>query len=99
MAHFIYLIVAIQDVVNCGFAWFPKIHQNHEDVSSSWHDLLGLLGFDHEQQHIVIQKIQNFICKITHRAITDIHHVGQMKLLENTWCNGTLSLDQHHILH
>jgi len=71
---------------------------NHEDVFSSWDDLLGLLGFDHEQQHIVIQKIQNFICKIAHKAIVDIHHARHMKLLEDTLCNGTLSLDQHHLL-
>jgi hypothetical protein len=45
--------------------------------------LLGLFGFDHEQQHIVIQKIQTFICKIAHKAIANIHHVGQMKLLED----------------
>jgi hypothetical protein len=85
-------------VVNYEFAWFPKIHQSHEDVSSSWHDLLGLLGFDHEQQHIIIQKIQIFICKIAHRAIVDIHRARQMKLLEDTWCSRTLSLDQHHLL-
>jgi hypothetical protein len=96
MAHFVYLTVVIQDVVDYEFAWFPKIHQSHEDVSSSWHDMLGLLGFDHEQQHIVIQKIQNFICKIAHRTIVDIHHARW--LLEDMWCSGTLSLDQHHLL-
>jgi hypothetical protein len=35
MAHFIYLTIAIQDVVDYEFAWFPKIHQSREDVSSS----------------------------------------------------------------
>jgi hypothetical protein len=70
-------------LVDYSFAWFPKIHQSHEDVSSSWHDLLGLLGFDHEQQQIVIQKIQTFIYKITHRSIANIDHVQQMKLLED----------------
>jgi len=59
MAHFVYLTITIQPVVDYEFAWFPKIHQSHEDVSSSWHDLLGLLGFEHEQQHIVIQKIKS----------------------------------------
>jgi hypothetical protein len=57
MVHSIRLMVVVQDVLNYGVAWFPNIHQSHEDVFSSWHDLLGLLGFDHEQQHIVIQKI------------------------------------------
>jgi hypothetical protein len=87
MAHFVYLTITIQHVVDYEFAWFPKIHQSHEDVFSSWHDLLGLLGFDHEQQHIVIQKIQKFIYKIAHRAIVDIHHARHKKLLEDTWCN------------
>jgi hypothetical protein len=56
MVHFICLMVVVQDVFKYEFAWFPKIHQSHEDVYSSWHDLLGLLSFDHEQ-HMVIQKI------------------------------------------
>jgi hypothetical protein len=56
--------------------------------------LLGLLG----HEHIVIQKMQTCICKIAHRIIVDIHHDGQMKLLENMCCNGTLSLDQRHFL-
>jgi len=60
MAHFICLMVVVQDVFNYGFAWLPKIHQSHEDVYSSWHDLLGLLSFDHEQQHMVIEKKLKF---------------------------------------
>jgi hypothetical protein len=49
MAHSIHLTITIQDLVNYNFAWFPNIHQSHEDVFSFWHDLLGLLPFDHEQ--------------------------------------------------
>jgi hypothetical protein len=60
--------------------------------------LLGILAFDREQYHIVIKKNHTFICKIAHRAIVNIHYVGQMKLLENMWCNGTLFLDQRHFL-
>jgi hypothetical protein len=48
MAHLICLTVVVQDVLNYEFAWFPKIHQSHEDVFSSRHDLLGPLGFDYE---------------------------------------------------
>jgi hypothetical protein len=70
-------------LVDYSFAWFPKIHQSHEDISSYRYDLLGLLGFDHEQKHIAIQKIQTFICNIAHKAIVDIHHAGQLKLLED----------------
>jgi hypothetical protein len=46
MVHFICLVV--QDFIDYGFAWFPKIHHNDEIVFSSRHDLLGLLGFNHE---------------------------------------------------
>jgi hypothetical protein len=49
MAHSVPLTVVVQDLVDYDFAWFPKIHQSHEDVFSSQHDLLGLLGFDHEK--------------------------------------------------
>jgi hypothetical protein len=48
MAHSVHLTIVVQDLVDYSFAWFPKIHQSHEDVFSSQHDLLGLLGFDHE---------------------------------------------------
>jgi hypothetical protein len=91
MAHFFHLTVVVQDVIDYGFAWFPKIHQSNENVSPSWHDLLGLLGFNHEQQHIVIGKFWDFIYKIAHRAIAHIHHVGNIKLLEDMLCNDTLS--------
>jgi hypothetical protein len=50
------LKVVVQNVFNYGVTWFPKIHQSHKDVFSSWHDLLGLIGFDHEHQHIIIEK-------------------------------------------
>ncbi len=75
MAHFVYLTVAVQVVINYGFAWFPKIHQSDGNVFSSQHGLLGLLGSNHEHQHIVIGKNQIFIYKIAHRAIVEIHHV------------------------
>jgi hypothetical protein len=42
-------MVVVQNLVDYGSAWFAKIHQSHEDVFSFQHDLLGLLGFDHEQ--------------------------------------------------
>jgi hypothetical protein len=62
-------------------------YQSNENVSPSWHDLLGFIGFNHEQQHIVIGKKLDFIYKIAHRTIADIHHVGNIKLLEDLWCN------------
>jgi hypothetical protein len=40
---FFHLLVVVQDVIDYGFAWFPKIHQSNENVFPSWHDLLGLL--------------------------------------------------------
>jgi hypothetical protein len=46
MVHFIHLVV--QDFIDYGFAWFPKIHHSDEIVSSSWRDLLGFLSFNHE---------------------------------------------------
>jgi hypothetical protein len=46
MVHFIRLVV--QDFIDYGFAWFPKIHHSDEIVFSSRHDLLGLLSFNHE---------------------------------------------------
>jgi hypothetical protein len=42
MAHSVRRTVVVQDLVDYDFAWFPKIHQSHEDVFSSRHDLLGL---------------------------------------------------------
>jgi hypothetical protein len=47
MAHFVHLMVVVQDAIDYGFPWFPKIHQSHENVSNSQHDLLGLLSFNH----------------------------------------------------
>ncbi len=44
MAHSVHLTITVQDLVDYDFAWFPKIHQSHEDVSSIWHGFLGLLG-------------------------------------------------------
>ncbi len=62
-------MIVVQDVINYGFAWFPKIRQSDGNVFSSRHGLLGLLSSNHEHQHIFIGKNQIFIYKITHRAI------------------------------
>jgi hypothetical protein len=58
MAHYVHLTVTVQNWLTTASHGFPKIHQSHEDDCSFWHDLLGFLGFDHEQQHIVIQKFR-----------------------------------------
>jgi hypothetical protein len=44
--HFVRLTIVVQDVLNFGFLWFPKLHQYHKDIAQCQQDLLGLLGFD-----------------------------------------------------
>ncbi len=46
MVHDVCLMIVVQNVIDYGFAWFPKIHQSDENVFSSWHHLLGFLGFN-----------------------------------------------------
>ncbi len=40
------LTIAVQDVLDFGFLWFPKLRSCHEDITQCRQDLLGLLGFD-----------------------------------------------------
>ncbi len=74
LGHSIGLTIAIHDVVDYNFLWFPKIHECIENLQECRHNLLGLLGFNKEQQHLVIEKIKALISKICHRAIANIHH-------------------------
>jgi hypothetical protein len=60
MTHFVHLTVIVQDVINYGFTLLPKIHQSDGNVFSSRHGLFGLLGSNHEHQHIVNGKKSNF---------------------------------------
>jgi hypothetical protein len=98
LGHFVHLKIAVQDVVDYGFVGFPKIHECTEDLQECQHKLLGLLGFDKEQQHLIIEKIKAFISKKCHRVIIDIHLVGKQKELEDMWCNEFTTNDQHNLL-
>jgi hypothetical protein len=44
--HFVRLTIAVQDVIDYGFLWFPKLHQCNEDVAQCRRDFLGLFGFN-----------------------------------------------------
>jgi hypothetical protein len=51
------LTIAIQDVLDFSFLWFPKLCQCHENIIQCRQDLLGLLGFDLQLQNLVVEKI------------------------------------------
>jgi hypothetical protein len=38
--------MVVQNVLDFGFLWFPKLHQCHEDIIQCRQDLLRLFGFD-----------------------------------------------------
>jgi hypothetical protein len=46
LGHSIRLTIAIHDVIDYSFMWFPKIHACTEDLQECQHNLLGLLSFD-----------------------------------------------------
>jgi hypothetical protein len=56
--HFVRLTIEVQDVLDFGFLWFPKLRQCHEDIIQCWQDLLGLFGFDLQVHNLVVEKIQ-----------------------------------------
>lgn len=91
--HSVRLAIAVQDVIDYGFLWFPKMQDNVEEVDKGQQDLLGLLGYDLGVQNPVIEKIWAFMSKIAHRAISVMHNLGMTKELEDMWCSSIVSAD------
>jgi hypothetical protein len=85
--HFVRLTIAFQDALNFGFLWFPKLCQCQENISQCQQDLLGLVQFYLQLKNLVVEKIQQFMFKIVHRAISYLFILGMAKELEDMWCN------------
>jgi hypothetical protein len=98
LGHSIGLTIAIHDVVDYSFIWFPKIYECTKNLQDCRHNLLGLLRFNKENQHLVIEKIKALISKICHRVIANIHLAGVQKELEDMWCNESTTNDQCNLL-
>jgi hypothetical protein len=67
-SHYVWLTIVVQDILDYKFLWFPKQWQCIEEIKQCHQDLLGLLGFDLQQQEPIIEKILGFMSKIYHRA-------------------------------
>ncbi len=72
-SHSIRLTIAVQDILDYKLIlWFPKQWQGIEEIKQCRQDLLGLLGFDFQQQEPVVEKIIGFMSKFARRAISDM---------------------------
>jgi hypothetical protein len=75
-----------------------QIAQMSWNIAQCQQDLLGLVGFDLQLQNLVVEKIQWFMFKIVHRAISDLFNLGITKELEDMSCNFDVGHDYRPIL-
>jgi len=68
--HYVHLTITVQDFINYMFMWFSKMHLTLKIILMHHYNLLGLLGFNHEQPYLIVEKIQNFMFKIAYKAIS-----------------------------
>jgi hypothetical protein len=66
-----------QEIVDIGWSLFPCIKVGFcEPLSRCWSDMVGLMAFEGWNQEPVLDKIDNFLCRVARRAVLDMHRTG-----------------------
>lgn len=77
----------VQDIVRCGWLWFPNFEASTEPVEECEKDLQSLLGHDGYNREAVIDKIEVFMDRVVWRAILDMDRFHRQDALKSLWCN------------
>ena len=81
------LSMIVQGLPHTGCLAFPGICGALDTFSELHADIVALLGYDHSNQVVVVEKIQAFVGRMAHRSVADMlrtHHEEELALM---WYN------------
>lgn len=85
--HSVALSMIVQELPHTGCLAFPGICGALDTFNILHADIVALLGYDHSNQVVVVEKIQAFVGRMAHRSVVDMlrtHHEEELALM---WYN------------